>query len=98
MQLHMQALHEDKEESLRQLEQMQITVGKGKWTGRDGSTPTNIPRHILNCTTQYQDFLNFIAHIRELRQKSNVLPLITTVNHPWLARLQLEDSYVSFLV
>ena len=99
MQLHMQTLHEEKEESLRQLEQMRITVGKGKWTGRDGSTPvTTVPRHILNCTSQYQDFFNFVAHIRELRQKSNILPLITTVNHPWLARLQLEDSYVSFLV
>jgi chromosome segregation ATPase len=92
MQLHMQSLHEEKEEALHQLEQMRVTVGKGKWTSRDGSRPVAVPRHILNCTSQYQDFLSFVAHIREIRQKSNVLPLITTVNHSWLARLQLEDS------
>ena len=98
MQHHMQALHEEKEEALRQVEDMRVTVGKGKWTRRDSSTPTTVSRHILNCTTQYQDFLNFVAHVRELRQKSNILPLITTVNHAWLARLQLEDSWVLFLV
>ena len=92
MQLHMQTLHEEKEEALHQLEQMRVTVGKGKWTGRDGSTLATVPRHILNCTSQFQDFLSFVVHIRELRQKSNILPLITTVTHPWLARLQLEDS------
>ena len=92
MQLHMQGLHEEKEEALRQVEEMRVTVGKGKWTGRDGSVPATALRHILNCTSQYQDFLNFVAHIRELRQKSNIPPLITAVNHPWLARLQLEDS------
>ncbi|KAF9787903.1 hypothetical protein BJ322DRAFT_1217162 [Thelephora terrestris] len=92
MQHHMQALHEEKEEALRQAEEMRVTVGKGKWSRRDSSTPVSALRHILNCTSQYQDFLNFVAHVRELRQKSNILPLITTVNHPWLARLQLEDS------
>ena len=92
MQLHMQALDEEKEEALRQLEQMRVTVGKGKWTRRDGPIPVTTPRHILNCTSQYLDFLSFMTHIRELRQKSNILPLITTVTHPWLARLQLEDS------
>lgn len=92
MQLHMQALHEEKEEALRQAEEMRVTVGKGKWSRRDSSMPTTVPRHILNCTSQYQDFLNFVAHLRELRQKSNILPLITTINHAWLARLQLEDS------
>ncbi|KAF9653473.1 hypothetical protein BDM02DRAFT_3107336 [Thelephora ganbajun] len=92
MQLHMQGLHEEKEEALRQVEELRVTVGKGKWTRRDSSMPATVPRHILNCTSQYQDFLSFVTHIRELRQKSNILPLITTVNHPWLARLQLEDS------
>ena len=96
MQLHMQGLHEEKEEALRQVEEMRVTVGKGKWARRDSSTPATALRHIFNCTSQYQDFLNFVAHIRELRQKSNILPLITTVNHPWLARLQLEDSWVSY--
>jgi hypothetical protein len=94
MQLHMQALQEEKEEALRQVEDMRITVGKGKWTRRDSSMPVTALRQILNCTSQYQDFLSFVAHIRELRQKSNILPLITTVNHAWLARLQLEDSWV----
>jgi chromosome segregation ATPase len=92
MQLHMQALHEEKEEALRQVEEMQVTVGKGKWSRRDASTLVTLPRHILSCTSQYQDFLSFVAHIRELQQKSSILPPITTVNHPWLARLQLEDS------
>jgi len=92
MQLHMQALHEEKEEALRQVEDMRVTVGKGKWTRRDSSMPTTVPRHILNCTSQYQDFLSFVVHIRELRQKTSALPLITTVNHVWLSRLQLEDS------
>ena len=94
MQLHMQALHEEKEEALRQVEDMRVTVGKGKWSRRDSSIPTTVPRQILNCTSQYRDFLSFIAHIRELHQKSNILPLITTINHVWLARLQLEDSWV----
>ena len=97
MQLHMQALDEEKEEALRQVEEMRVTVGKGKWTSKDGSTPVAVPRHILNCTSQYQDFLGFIAHIRELRQKSPILPLITAISHPWVARLQLEDSWVSLL-
>lgn len=92
MQLHMQTLHEEKEGALRQLEEMQVTIGKGKWTRRDGSTPVTVLRHIFSCTSQYQDFLSFVTHIRELRQKSNILPLITTVTHSWLARLQLEDS------
>ena len=92
MQLHMQTLHEEKEEALRQVEGMRVTIGRGKWTRGDSSMPAAMPRQILNCTTQYQDFLSFVAHIRELRQKSNILPLITTVNHSWLARLQLEDS------
>jgi len=96
MQHHMQTLHEEKEEALRQAEAMRITVGRGKWTRRDSSMPTTVSRHILNCTSQYQDFLSFVAHIRDLRQKSNILPLITTVNHAWLARLQLEDSLVPF--
>jgi len=96
MQRHMQTLHEEKEEALRQAEAMRITVGRGKWTRRDSSVPATVSRHILNCTSQYQDFLNFVAHIRDLRQKSNILPLITTVNHAWLARLQLEDSSVPF--
>ena len=94
MQRHMQTLHEEKEEALRQAEAMRITVGRGKWTRRDGSVPATVSRQILNCTSQYQDFLSFVAHIRDLRQKSNILPLITTVNHAWLARLQLEDSLV----
>lgn len=94
MQLHMQSLHEEKEEALRQVEDMRVTVGKGKWTRRDSSMPASIPRQILSCTSQHQDFLSFVGHIREIRQKSNVLPLITTINHPWLARLQLEDSWV----
>ena len=97
MQLHMQGLHEEKEEALRQVESMRVTVGRGKWARRGSSIPATVPHHILNCTSQYQDFLSFVAHIRELRQKSNILPLITTVNHSWLARLQLEDSLVLFL-
>lgn len=96
MQLHMQALQEEKEEALRQVEDMRVTVGKGKWVRRDSSTPTTVPRHILDCTSQYQDFLSFVTYIRELRQKSNTLPLVTTVTHTWLARLQLEDSWVYF--
>jgi hypothetical protein len=92
MQLHMQALHEEKEEAVRQVENMRVTLGRGKWTRRDSSIPATVSRHILGCTSQYQDFLGFVAHIRELRQKSNTLPLITTINHAWLARLQLEDS------
>jgi len=98
MQLHMQALLEEKEEALRQVEDMRVTVGKGKWTRKDSSMLATVPRHILNCTSQYQDFLSFVANVRELRQKTNTLPLITTIHHPWLARLQLEDSWVSFLV
>lgn len=95
MQLHMQALEAEREESKRQLEDIRVTMGKGKWVQRAAQPDTESSKRLMSSHAQYRDFLYFVSHLREQRQKLPQIPAMSVVlSHSFPSRLQTEDSLV----
>lgn len=94
LQAQMQTLQEEKEKADRQVEDMRVTMGKGKWVDRvNGSS--RIPRapRLLCDHAPYREFIGFIAHLRSIHPSTPQLPAMSTLlGQPFLARLVTEDS------
>jgi hypothetical protein len=94
MQQELQALQGEKEAAERRMEGMSAAMGKGKWIER-ASLPANA-HHLLTSHVSYQEFLSLLSHLRALRVTSPQPPSISSLlGLPFIARLQLEDTYVS---
>lgn len=94
MQLQMQALHAEKEDAQRIAEEMQITMGKGKWAQRQPSIALP-PLRLLCSHLPYQEFLLFVAHLRTLHLSTSSPPAMSTLLPlPFISRLTNEDSSV----
>jgi Rab guanine nucleotide exchange factor SEC2 len=95
MQQELQALQGEKEAAERRMEGMSAAMGKGKWIERVSSLPANA-HHLLTSHVSYQEFLSLLSHLRALRATSPQPPSISSLlGLPFIARLQLEDTYVS---
>lgn len=95
MQQELQALQEEKEGAERNMENMRAAMGKGKWVQRASSIPVNT-HHLLTSHVSYHEFLSLISHLRLLRATNPQPPTISSLlGLPFIARLQLEDTYVS---
>ena len=95
MQQQLQVLREEKELAEKRAQEVQASVGKGRWIEqRDG---VNITRslHLLSSHVPYQEFLLFVAHLRSIHTSSPQQPSMSTLlTLPFLQRLLTEDSYV----
>ncbi|KAF9567115.1 hypothetical protein CPC08DRAFT_746974 [Agrocybe pediades] len=93
MQVQMQALQAEREQAEKKTQEMEMTMGKGKWIARRDSDVGSSLR-LLNCHGPYHDFMAFIAHLRVLHPSSpNHTPAMSTLLQlPFLARLLTEDS------
>ncbi|KAI0918780.1 hypothetical protein AcW1_009492 [Taiwanofungus camphoratus] len=92
LQEQMQALHAEKERADRRVEDMRVTMGKGKWVERASDSAQLGPR-LLYSHVPYQEYLAFISHLRSVRPTSQHPPAMSTLLPlPFLARLVTEDS------
>ncbi|TFK46817.1 hypothetical protein OE88DRAFT_1739156 [Heliocybe sulcata] len=94
MQQQMQALQEEKELAVMSAEEMKFRMGKGKWVDReqDPSVPHPYLR-LLSLHTPYQEFLLFVAHLRNIRPASPAPPSMSSLLPlPFIARLVTEDT------
>lgn len=93
MQQQMQGMQVEREKTLERMEELQDTMGKGKWVDRERSPGVHASVRLLSLHTPYQEFLQFVAHLRSISPTSQQPPAMTTLLPlPFLARLQLEDS------
>ena len=94
MQQELQSFQEEKEAAEHNMENMRAAMGKGKWVKR-ASLPVNA-HNLLTSHVSYHEFLALISHLRALRATSHQAPNITSLlGLPFMARLQVEDTYVS---
>ncbi|KZT03753.1 uncharacterized protein LAESUDRAFT_738103 [Laetiporus sulphureus 93-53] len=93
LQGQMQALQLEKERADRRVEDMRVTMGKGKWVDR-GHSPEWAARPRLLCSHMpYQEYIAFISHLRSIRPSSQHPPAMSTLLPlPFLTRLVTEDS------
>ncbi|KAJ8081917.1 hypothetical protein PM082_007763 [Marasmius tenuissimus] len=93
MQQQMQVLQADKEASEQQMKDMQVTMGKGKWSERQFGGDLVHSTRLLSPHAPYQEFLLFVAHLRSVHPASPQPPAMTTLLPlPFIARLMIEDS------
>ncbi|THV00716.1 hypothetical protein K435DRAFT_854495 [Dendrothele bispora CBS 962.96] len=93
MQQQMQVMQGEKEEAEKSMQEMNTTMGKGKWVERQDVGPSTRIVRLLSSHTPYQEFLLFIAHLRSLHPASPQSPAMATLLPlPFLARLMTEDS------
>ncbi|KAL0068144.1 hypothetical protein AAF712_004804 [Marasmius tenuissimus] len=93
MQQQMQVLQADKEASEQQMKDMQVTMGKGKWSERQFGGDLVHSTRLLSPHAPYQEFLLFVAHLRSVHPASPQPPAMTTLLPlPFIARLMTEDS------
>ncbi|EMD35566.1 hypothetical protein CERSUDRAFT_75131 [Gelatoporia subvermispora B] len=94
LQAQMQALQAEKERADRCVEEMQSTMGKGKWIDRrvEGRALAKTYR-LLSSHAPYQEFIAFVMHLRTIRPTTQQPPAMSTlIQLPFLARLVAEDS------
>ncbi|EED83116.1 predicted protein [Postia placenta Mad-698-R] len=93
LQEQMQALQGEKERAGRAVEEMRITMGKGKWVDRPHEAMQSSRPRLLSSHAPYQEYLMFISHLRTIRPASQHPPAMSTLLPlPFLARLVTEDS------
>lgn len=95
MQQQMQVLQAEKEEADRRVENMQVSMGKGKWVDKLPERGAPLARHtrLLSSHVAYQEFLFFVANLRTVRPTSPHPPAIPSLLQlPFLARIANEDS------
>ena len=96
LQTQLQTMQSDKEEAERKVQDMRVLMGKGKWVERSAGPGVSSIR-LLCLHTPYIDFLQFIAHLRTIRPSTQTAPpMATLLPLPFLARLIVEDSYVTY--
>lgn len=94
MQTQMQAMQTENEEAQKKTREMELAMGKGKWVATRNGNPV-VSLRLLNTHAPYQEYLNFVAHLRVLHPTSPSPPAMTTLLQlPYLHRLLTEDSYV----
>ncbi|KAF9450598.1 hypothetical protein P691DRAFT_758015 [Macrolepiota fuliginosa MF-IS2] len=93
MQQQVQALQEEKEAAERKAAEIGSLMGKGKWIDkRDDGAPAPTLR-LFSSHLPYQEFLIFVAHLRQLHTSSQNAPAMSTLLPlPFLTRLLTEDS------
>ncbi|KAF8635386.1 hypothetical protein AX15_000389 [Amanita polypyramis BW_CC] len=93
MQQQLQVLREEKELAEKRAQEVQASVGKGRWVEqRDGVNITRSLR-LLSSHAPYQEFLLFVAHLRSIHISMPQLPSMSTLLAlPFLHRLLAEDS------
>jgi Rab guanine nucleotide exchange factor SEC2 len=95
MQQELQTLQGEKEAAESRMDTMSAAMGKGKWTQSPPPSSANT-HHLLSSHVPYQEFLSLITHLRALRASYPQPPNIQSLlGLPLIARLQLEDTYVS---
>lgn len=95
LQEQMQALQADKEQSDLQVEDMRATMGKGKWIERRSDSAARVGLRLICSHTPYQEFISFVAHLRNIRPATQQTPTMSTLLPlPFLVRLVTEDSLV----
>ncbi|KAI0701347.1 hypothetical protein BC835DRAFT_1264923 [Cytidiella melzeri] len=93
LQMQMQALQADKEQANKDLEEMRMVMGKGKWIDRSAAQSDAPEIHFLNLHSPYNEYMAFIGHLRTIRPATQVAPAMSTLLPlPFLARLIAEDS------
>lgn len=92
MQLQMQELREAKDQKEKEAAALQQLMGKGKWVpGQSG--PVSLGPRLVNSHLPYQEYLLFLAHLRNLRVSTETPPpLSALLPLPFVTRLQTEDS------
>lgn len=91
LQSQMQALQMEKEQSEQKAAEMQAIMGKGKWVSRP--EPRHPQSRFLSLHLPYNEYLQFIVHLRTLHPSSSQVPAVTSLLPlPFLARLVQEDS------
>ncbi|PCH35356.1 hypothetical protein WOLCODRAFT_139866 [Wolfiporia cocos MD-104 SS10] len=93
LQDQMQTLQSEKERAFVAVEEMRITMGKGKWVERPHEQAHHIQPRLLCSHIPYQEYLAFITHLRNIRPSTQQPPAMSTLLPlPFLARLVTEDS------
>lgn len=86
MQNQMQTLRDEKDRTDRELD-------KGKWVERERPSRSPASIKLLSSHVPYQEFLLFVAHLRQIRPvTAQPPPMATFLPLPFLARLVSEDS------
>ena len=86
MQGQMQTLRDEKDRTDRELD-------KGKWVERERPPRSPTPIKLLSSHVPYQEFLLFVAHLRQIRPSTpQPPPMATFLPLSFLARLVSEDS------
>ncbi|OBZ67464.1 Rab guanine nucleotide exchange factor SEC2 [Grifola frondosa] len=93
LQEQMQALQEQKELADRRVEEMRVTMGKGKWVDRVPDKSRSNALRLMCIHPPYQEFILFVSHLRSIRPAAPQPPAMSTLLPlPFLARLVTEDS------
>ncbi|KAF9269400.1 hypothetical protein L218DRAFT_976530 [Marasmius fiardii PR-910] len=94
MQQQMQDFQAEKEISEKKMQEMQVTMGKGKWSERQSNGQLARSARLLSSHTPYQEFLLFVAHLRSVHPASPQQPpaMTTLLPLPFISRLMTEDS------
>ena len=91
MQVQMQGMREEKENTMKEIEKLRALMGKGKYIEQPVASQISVK--LLSVHTPYQEFLLFVAHLRSIRPATTQPPSISTfLPLPFLARLATEDS------
>ncbi|KAL5522670.1 hypothetical protein ACEPAG_8688 [Sanghuangporus baumii] len=92
MQQQMQALRDEKNRTDDEISRLRILMEKGKFVEHPPMVGT-ISVKLLSSHAPYQEFLQFVVHLRSMRHSTIIPPHISTLLPlPFLARLQAEDS------
>ena len=92
MQVQMQALRDEKTRTDEEIARLRVLMEKGKFVAHPPMSGS-ISIKLLSLHAPYQEFLQFVVHLRSIRHSTVLPPQITTLLPlPFLARLQAEDS------
>jgi chromosome segregation ATPase len=95
MQHQVQILQEDKETAERKTAEILSILGSGgeKWVAGRNFGPLLPSLRLFGSHLPYQEFLSFVAHLRQLHMSSPIHPAMATIlSLPFLTRLSTEDS------
>lgn len=95
MQQQVQILQEDKETAERKATEMLSLMGSGgdNWASGKNYDPLLPSLRLFGSHLPYQEFLSFVAHLRQLHMSSPSHPAMATIlSLPFLTRLSTEDS------
>ena len=92
MQLQMQKLREDRDRASEEISRVRALMEKGKFVEQPPSL-VSVSIKLSNQHTPYQEFIQFVAHLRTLRPSTLAPPQVSTLlTLPFLSRIQTEDS------